>query len=310
MLKIYKTISGKTIEIDTFEKDTWVSLIDPTKEEIALVCEKTGAYDYFIADALDFDERSRIENEDDQTLIIINASVPNIEVVNSVVYSTIPIGIIVVGNFIITVSAFEIKKITQMLAKHGEINTQKRSRLTIQIMYHLSSQYIESLNRLEKLTEKIEDHLYTTMKNEQMIELLEIEKSLVYFTTNLRENERVILRLFRFNYLTRFEEDEDLLEDTLIEIKQAASMAEINSNILKSIRETMSSIISNNLNHIMKILASITIILTVPTMVFSFFGMNVYLGDGENPLNTIIIIIGTFSSTFILYKIMKNKNMF
>ncbi|HZK54778.1 MAG TPA: magnesium transporter CorA family protein [Desulfosporosinus sp.] len=274
MFTVYSTIDSIIMNTDKPEaKGTWINMINPTGEEIELVTKATGIEFDFIKDVLDDDERPRIETEDNELLVIIN--VPIIQNA-TVIYETIPLGIIITKDHFVTVCLQEVDVLKDFLnGKVRGMSTSKKTRFLFQILYKSASLYLTLLREIEKKTNEIESGLHKSMKNKELIRLLNLQKSLVYFTTSLKSNEQVMEKLLRTKALEVYEEDQDLLEDVIIENKQAVEMAETYSNILSSMMTSFSSIISNNLNIVMKFLASITIILALPTMLASFFGMNV-----------------------------------
>lgn len=274
MFAVYNTVNHIFVNTDEPEvKGTWINMINPTKEEIGLVTKATGIEFDFIKDVLDDDERPRIETEDNQILVIIN--VPIIQNA-TVIYETIPLGIIITEDHFVTVCLQEVDVLKDFV--NGKVRgmvTSKKTRFLFQILYKSASLYLTLLREIEKKTNEIELGLHKSMKNKELIRLLNLQKSLVYFTTSLKSNEQVMDKLLRTKVLQVYDEDQDLLEDVIIENKQAVEMAETYSNILSSMMTSFASIISNNLNIVMKFLASITIILALPTMLASFFGMNV-----------------------------------
>lgn len=277
MIAVYSTRNNTMIETGRpEEKGSWINMINPTEEEIAYIAKAINLEgDYFIKDALDDEERPRIEIEDKQILVIIN--VPIIQ--NSrVIYETIPLGIILTEDHFVTVCLQEAEVLKEFVGgKVRGMETYKKTRFLFQILYKSASLYLSFLRDIDKKTNEIESALHKSMKNKELIGLLNLQKSLVYFTTSLKSNERVMEKLLRTKVLKLYEEDEDLLEDVIIENKQAVEMAETYSNISSSMMDAFASIISNNLNMVMKFLASITIILALPTMLASFFGMNVQI---------------------------------
>jgi len=289
MLTVYNTIDNKIINTDKpEEKDTWINMVNPTEEEIAFVTKANGIECDFIKDVLDDDERPRIETENNQILVIIN--VPIIQNA-TVIYETIPLGIILTENHFVTVCLQEVDVLKDFATgKVRGMETSKKTRFLFQILYKNASLYLTLLRDIEKKTNEIELALHKSMKNKDLIRLLNLQKSLVYFTTSLKSNEQVMEKMLRTKVLEIYEEDQDLLEDVIIENKQALEMAETYSNISSSMMTSFSSIISNNLNIVMKFLASITIILALPTMLASFFGMNVKipLATSENGFSIVV----------------------
>ncbi|AET69704.1 Mg2+/Co2+ transporter [Desulfosporosinus orientis DSM 765] len=275
MLAVYRTIDNIIINTNKpEEKGSWINLTNPTEDEIALVTNATGMeFDRFIKDALDDEERPRIETENEQILVIINVPIMQNA---TVIYETIPLGIILTKNSFVTVCLQEVDFLKEFTnGKVRGVETYKKTRLLFQILYKSASLYLTLLREIEKKTNEIELALHKSMKNKELIRLLNLQKSLVYFTTSLKSNEKVMQKMLRTKILKVYEEDQDLLEDVIIENKQAVEMAETYSNILRSMMDSFASIISNNLNMVMKFLASVTIILALPTMLASFFGMNV-----------------------------------
>ncbi len=312
MIEIFKSVNGKITPSDYTDKNIWISLTNPTIDEINQIRDRYLIEEDFLKAALDTEEVSRLEQEEDQTLILINASQRTTTDDFELSYNTIPTGIILANDILITVTIEKINSL-EIFKKNPKmrVNVGKRTRFTMQIIYEMTAQYLLDLRKIDKYTDEIETKLYKNMKNDYLFNLLALEKNLTYFITALRTNEQVINRVIRYKVLEIFEDDKDLIDDVIIELKQAQEMATINSKVIRSIRDAFSAIISNNLNSVMKILASFTIILTVPTMIYSFFGMNTNLGlfSSGNHGTTIILSFSLLISV-ILYFIMKNKNMF
>ena len=282
MLKIYKSHeSGHLTElsIKTLERGAWINIIDPTPYELKIVGERTQVEPEFLRSALDDEERSHTDVEDNAILILTN--VPVIRGQGS--YDTLPLSIILTADFIITVSLEE----TPVLAEFGEstaklFRTFKRTRFLFQILYKSATFYLRYLRQISKLSDEIELTLRDAMRNEDILRLLELQKGLTYFNAALRSDGAVLDKLLRLRsnhslepIFKMYEEDEDLLEDVIIENKQAREMVEMYSQILSRLADTFSSIISNDQNRVMKFLAAMTIILAIPTLISSFFGMNV-----------------------------------
>ena len=258
--------------------------------------------------ALDSEESSRIEIEESETLILLNASYEQTGD-ELIMYDTIPIGIILLNNHVITICNEEIDCITNLSKHAGLINTSRKSRLVLQLINNIASFYLRDLGRIGRMTDSIEESLLNKAKNEHILELLSIEKTLVYFSENLSSNKKVLNKILRSRVLKRHEEDEDLIEDAIIEFDQAIEMARINKSIIRSIREAFSAITNNSLNSIMKILASITVILTIPSMLYSFFGMNVpFNAIFTNVYSAVIILLLSLALSILTFIIMKKKN--
>ena len=293
MLKIYNTDmkTNKFEEINEFKKGAWINLVNPTEAEIKKVCSNLQIEEEFIRYPLDYEEQARIDMEDDMTLFVID--VPIIEENNGEKsYSTMPLGLIVVrDDFFISV-CLKKNRIIETFEK-GRVKgmyTYKKTRFLLQILYLNASYYLNDLKKINKEAEITVLALQKSMRNKELIQLLNLENSLVYITTSLKANELVMEKTSRGKILKSYEEDDDILEDAIIENKQAMEMGKIYSDILSGTMDAYASIISNNLNVVMKLLASITIVLSVPTLVASIWGMNVPLPFTENPHGFGIVI--------------------
>ena len=277
MLNIYKTIDGKITRLDAVEEGCWVNLVYPSEEELKTVSAALGVEPTFLRAALDEEETSRIDTEDGQTLIIID--VPSVEKDDAVVYSTLPLGIIVTQKHIITVCLKEtsiLKDFQDGLVRNAE--TQKRTSFILYMLLQVAKRFLQYLKQIDKIYNYMERQLYKSQRNKELIQLLDLEKSLVYFNTSLKANEVTLEKILRGRIITLYEEDHDLLEDVLIEVRQAIEMANIYSSIISGMMDAFASVISNNLNVIMKVLTSITILLTIPNIIFGFYGMNITTG--------------------------------
>ena len=274
MLSIHKTIDGKMTKLDSVEDGCWVNLTYPSEDELNTVAATLAVEPAFLRAALDEEETSRIDTEEGQTLIIID--IPAVEKDDAVVYSTLPMGIIVTDKHIITVCLKEtsvIRDFQDGMVK--KIKTQQRTNFILNILLMVAKRYLQYLKQIDKIYNYMERQLYRSQRNKELIQLLDLEKSLVYFNTSLKANEVTLEKILRGRIITLYEEDHDLLEDVLIEVRQAIEMANIYSSIISGMMDAFASVISNNLNVIMKILTAITILMTVPNIVFGFYGMNV-----------------------------------
>ncbi|KIY21380.1 MULTISPECIES: magnesium transporter CorA family protein [Mesobacillus] len=285
MLEIYKSKEDRHLSlVEEISKGCWINMVHPSEDEILRVAKETGIAVDFIRDALDDEERPRIEKEDDNVYIIVDYPYITHDEAGFPVYETIPIGIIQTSNCIITVSLNETPVLEEFRNNRvKEFFTFKKTRFALQILYVISIYYLRYLKQINKKTNEIERELHQSMKNKELYAFLALEKSLVYFTTSLKSNKVVLAKIMRFHFLKMYEEDKDLLEDVIIENTQAIEMAETYSSILSGMMDAFASIISNNLNMVMKFLTSITIILSFPTMVASFYGMNVDLPFQHSP---------------------------
>lgn len=314
MLKIYNTDieTNEIQEIKEFKKGAWINLVNPSENEIKKVCENIKIQEDFIRDALDYEEKARIDKEDDDDSILFVVDVPVIEKVeDNEIYSTVPLGMIVVRDeFFLTVSLRK-NKIIESFEKRKVKNfqTYKKTRFIFQILYLNSSYYLNYLKQINKETEIAEYVLKNSMRNKELLKMLSLEKSLVYFTTSLKSNELVMEKTLRGKIIKLYDEDEEILEDAIIENRQAIEMAQIYSNILNGTMDAYASIISNNLNGVMKYLTSVTIILAVPTLVSSFWGMNVNLPFQNSTMGFVIMLLISIILTSIVTWWLNKKDM-
>ena len=272
MVRIFKTEEGRLQQIQEPADGCWIALTDPTATEIFDIAQK---YDIEVDDLrapLDEEERSRIEAEDNYTLILVD--IPTIEERNDRDwYETIPMGIVVTGKVLITVCLEDTPILGSFMdGRVRNFFTYMKTRFILQILYRNANMYLHYLRIIDKKSEQIESQLHRSQRNKELIELLELEKCLVYFTTSLRSNEMVLEKLMKIDSIKHYPEDEDLLEDVIIENKQAIEMADIYSNILRDTTEAVASIINNI---VMKFLATVTLVISVPNIIFSAYGMNV-----------------------------------
>ena len=314
LLKIYNTNieTNKTEEIKEFKKGSWINLVNRSENEIKKVCENINIQEDFIRDALDYEEKARIDQEEDDNTTLFVVDVPIIEKnEDNEIYTTMPLGMIVVrDDFFVTISLKKNKIIEDFEKKKiKNFQTYKKTRFIFQILYLNSSYYLNYLKQINKETEIAEYILKNSMKNKELLKLLSLEKGLVYFTTSLKSNELVMEKTMRGKIVKLYEEDEEILEDAIIENRQAIEMAQIYSNILNGTMDAYASIISNNLNGVMKFLTSITIILAVPTMISSFWGMNVELPFQHNSIGFVIMIFIAVITTLIVTWWLNRKDM-
>ena len=314
MFKMYSTDLETNITEETkeYKKGNWINMVSPSDDEIKTVCENIGIQEDFIRYALDSEEKARIDVEDDDNTILFIIDTPIIEIESGTkVYSTMPIGIIFVrDDYIITVSLNKNPIIEDLVEKKIKyIVTYKKSRMLLQIFYSNSEMFLSLLKKLNKETEIAENVLKNSMKSKELLKLLSIEKGLVYFTTSLKSNEVVMEKTMRGNLIKLYDEDEDILEDAIIENKQAIEMARIYRDILTGTMDAYASIISNNLNGVMKYLTSITIILAIPTMIASYWGMNVPVPLQENPFGFVLIVVFSILIGVIASLWLKKKGM-
>ena len=309
MIKVYKTINEVTKEINELDSGVWINLTNPTQSELTQIRLRYNVDESQLKAALDEEESPRIDVEDESTLFIIDVAYPYEDVVNkgARIYGTVPLGIVVAEEAIITVSTSEIKPLTDFTKMRVKsFDTEKKTRMILQIMYKNATYYLFYLKQIDRISESIQKELHKSMKNEELLELLSLEKSLVYFTTSLKSNEIVFEKMMRLDTIKQYADDKDLLEDVIIENKQAIEMSETYSHILNGIMGVVGSIISNNLNIVMKYLASITIILAIPNIVAGIMGMNVPVPFSSSPAGFVImlgvILVITLSVSYYMFK--------
>lgn len=303
MLKIYNTDieTNLTAEQKEVTKGCWINMVSPSENEIKQVCEQANISDEFIRYALDYEEKARIDIEDDGTILFI-LDVPVLEKEqDSEIYTTMPVGLIVVrDDYFITVSLKKNKIISNLERSiNKKVITYKKSRFIFQFFYENASVFLRLLKQINKETEVAESILKKTLKNRELLKLLNSEKSLVYFTTSLKSNEVVMEKTLRGKIIKLYDEDEDILEDAIIENKQAIEMSKIYSDILNGSMDAYASIISNNLNGVMKMLTSITIILAIPTLIASLWGMNVPVPMQNSSIGFVVLVVSTIIITAI-----------
>jgi len=308
MLFTYQTVNDTLTYCDEIEKGSWVNLINPTETEIRQVVDATGLDYDFLKYALDDEESPRIEIEEDQTLIIIN--IPIIEK-GDILYETIPLGIVLNDDYIVTVSLEDANLFQEITAgRIKDIATFKKTRFIISLIHRKTNLFLRYLRDIHRRNSEIEASLHQSMRNEKLISLLNLQKSLVYFSTSLRANAKVLEKLLRGKAVKMYEEDEDLLEDVIIENRQAIEMADVYSNILASTMNSASALISNNLAIVMKFLTAITIILALPTLIASLWGMNVPLPWANNPYGFLILCVICLISCILGAWFLIKKDMF
>ncbi len=313
MVKIFKTSENGVLQIEDYEAGCWVAMTNPTAEELYDVAAKYDIEADDMRASLDEEERSRIKVEDNYTLILVD--IPNIEERNNKDwYGTIPLAIIVCDDTIITVCLEDTPVLTAFMdGRVRNFYTHMKTRFIFQILYRNATLYLNYLRIIDRRSDSIERKLHEATKNRELIELLELEKSLVFFTTSLKANEIVLEKLLKFNAIKKYPEDEDLIEDVIVENKQAIEMANIYSGILNGTMDTFASVISNNQNSVMKFLTTVTIVLSIPTMIASFYGMNVKsfsMPFADNQWGFVIVIGISLIISLIIVFIFRKKDLF
>lgn len=314
-MKIYKTVDEQGLfrEVSHIEKGCWINLVAPTVQEINTLCHTIQISDEFIRYPLDQEEKARIDIEDDQILII--EDIPIFEAPDNSsdeAFSTIPLGMLVIrDDYFITICSRENPIMREFIdCKIRNFYTYKKTRFILQILFRTATSYLTYLKSINRETDKTVDKLQKSMKNQELIKLLSLEKSLVYFTTSLKSNELVMEKILRGNVIKMYDEDEDILEDAIVENKQAIEMGSIYRDILSGTMDAYASVISNNVNIVMKFLASITIVLSIPTIITGLWGMNVTsIPFSESPFGFWIVLGLSIIISLLSLLYMKKKNM-
>lgn len=311
MIDIFRTTDGALQRLTEITEGSWIAMTAPSATELMEIAEATGIEVDHLRAPLDEEERARIEVEENYTLILVD--IPTLEKRNDKDrYVTIPLGIIVARDILVTVCLEDTPILKCFIdGRVRDFYTYKKTRFILQILYRNASTFLQHLRTIDRKSEEIERKLHISTQNRELIELLELEKSLVYFTTSLRSNEVVFEKMLKLDTIKHYPEDEDLLEDLIIENKQAIEMANIYSGILSGTMDAFASIISNNQNLVMKFLAAVTIVLSIPTMIASFFGMNFTEIPGkDNPYGFYLSVLAALILAVIIVLVFRKKKVF
>jgi magnesium transporter len=283
MIRFFTGEGHKPVQVSSIHPDCWIDLTDPTEAEVSFISGLLEIPKDFLTDPLDVDERARMEREDGMLLVVVRTPVKNPEE-DKIPYFTMPVGIIITGDHIVTVSRFPCDLTNIFVAGNVKyFSLIRKSRFAIQLLQRNAILFLNCLRDLNKMTESVEGELQKSLRNEELVDLVNIEKSLVYFTTSLKTNGIIMESIRRRGVIQINDEEMDLIADAIVENDQAISMSKIHTMILNGLMDAFASIISNNLNRVMKFLASVTIILMIPNLVASFLGMNVRLPFQDHP---------------------------
>jgi len=306
VITIYKTNGAILNTLTEPIQNSWINVVNPSPDEITQLQEMLNVPQDFITYPLDQNEMSRVEKENGAMLIVLRVPCFQGEGAD-VPYITIPLGIILTDRYIVTVCSVETNTIQSIIAGRVRgLSTGKRNRFILQILWAMANRFLNDLREINKTVDVLEDRLQHSLQNRELLELLKCQKSLTYFTTALKSNEVLLHHLQRSQLFQQYPDDQDLLNDVLTEVQQAIEMTSIASNILSQMMDAFASIISNNLNVVMKVLASLTIVLSLPTMIASFYGMNVPLPFQHEPLSfglTIVLsLTASLAALFVLWR--------
>jgi len=312
MIKVMKSATDNLIReltLDTLEEGAWIHLLAPTRDELLAVAEAAAIPFDFLAAPLDEEETSRVEVDDEAILTLVNLP----KVGKDGDYDTIPAGIVITERHIVTICLEENDSLPKDVPGTVSRNlcTFKRTRFLFQILYRAASLYLRYIGQINRRTNDIEARLRVSMQNKELFQLLDLEKGLTYFTASIRTNRAVVQKLLRLctnrqvsKFIKTREEDEDLLEDVSVEFDQAFEMVQMYSNIMTGMMDAFASIISNNLNIVMKILTVLTIVLAIPTVVSSLWGMNVPVPFSTHPQGFFMVLalaVGLAVASFVVF---------
>ncbi len=312
MIQYFKNIDSKTVEVEKPESGIWVNLVPPFKdEEFQELSEELEIPIEFLRDSLDIDERPRYELEDNVKFVVIKTPAENNSFNDSdALYITIPICIILTHNHIVTVNSFDNGAINKFLSTFQKRHPDKKNMMVLKVFEKIVQNFLEFLKQINHQRNLFEQKLYDSNRNEELLNLMRIQKSLVYFVTALRSNELLMMKLERTNFLGLNEDELEILNDLVVDTSQALEMANIYTNILSSTMDAFASIISNNLNNVMKRLTSITIILSLPILVTGIYGMNVDIPYQHSSNAFYIPVILSISISVIIGWYFMKKKLF
>ena len=315
MIEFYKTYDNVTKKISTPEIGCWINAVSPNEEEKNFLIDEIGVLPEFINSSLDPEESSHIDYDEDYNQKLVIVDYPSAEE-NEVSYdddkllqyTTLPLGIVIMKGYVITISLYDNLNIEDMAkGRIKGLNTDLKTRFLLLLLLKISQRFLIYLRQIDRVSSRTERNLHQSMKNKELIQMLGLEKSLVYFSTSLKSDEVTLNKIMRGKLIKLYEEDQDILEDVMIEIHQAIEMCNIYSGILSGTMDAFASVISNNLNIVMKVLTVITIVMAIPNIIFSFYGMNVEgLPIPQWWFPTLVAIIACVIATFIF----KKKDMF
>ena len=312
MISYFKTVGSELTRLSKPEPGCWVSVVEPTPDEVNVLIEQYGLDRDFVRSSLDEEESSRVEREENQTLIIVDTAVAEKQDETFLFY-TLPVGIITTAQYVFTISLKHCPVIDAI--ENGAIRnlqTMHKTRFVLLLLMRITAGFVQYLKQIDKISYHIEKQLSVAMKNKELVQILGLEKSLVYFTTSLRSNEVVLEKLLKVESIKQYPEDTELLGDVIVENQQAIEMTSIYRDIINGTRELMSSVIDNRLNNVMKYLTSITIVMAIPTVISGIYGMNVderWMPFANTPHGFLLICVLTLLICIITMLILRKKKM-
>lgn len=312
MIYIFKTDEENRLQTNQeMEKGCWVHLVKPTEAEIQSVIDETGVLPEFVRAALDDEERARIETDEGQTLIVVDTPFRE-PGADAGVLSTIPVAMIILPKLLLTVCLYENTVLDDFVkGRVRNVETSFKTRTILQMLYRNANRFMYHLRQISKQSREVEEALHLSTENKELIQMMSLQKSLIYFSTALKSNEVVLEKMMRHEQVKNYPEDAEILEDVIIENKQAIEMTDIYSNLLTGTMDAFASIISNNLNIVMRFLAAVTIVISVPTMLASFYGMNIpYMPFTDSPYSFLVIVLIALSLGVAAAFWLKRRRMF
>ena len=292
MMSIYRWENGGLRETPEFAPSCWINLVEPSTTELERVLTHSEVPRDFLTDPLDAGERPRFDYEDDATLLIVHVPMLTTEEEDVVPYRTVPLGIILYRQTVITVCSSQTPVTTAFLDQIRRVCPPSDTyRFAFRLLWHAGVLFLRYINEIHSRTSVLEDELHESISNEALLKLFQIEKTLVYFTTSLKADTIALARANTARQLPLSEDDRDYLEDAMVEYQQALETATIHANILNGTLDTFASLINNNLNNVMKYLTAATIMLAAPTLIASLYGMNIGL-PFQNHAHAFSIVMG------------------
>lgn len=310
MIQLLQTHKNQLHEVENLEEGVWVNIVDPSYEERSWIEKNSPLVAEYLSDSLDIDELSRVEKEDDYLLVVIR--LPHFRgVEHDSPFTTIPLLIILTEQNFYTICKEENVILQEFIRERIKgFSTAKKNKFLLQLMFKAAGKYLLHLRNINKIVERLEDELESSLRNREIFELLKYEKALIYYMTALQANGAMMERLRRLRIFAAFEEDEDLLEEVMIENQQAIQMTNITTRVLGQMMEAYSSVINNNMNNVMKTLTFVTICLAIPTLFASLYGMNVPLPYAETPAAFWVLVVVSVALVSVVYLGFKRMRWF
>ena len=310
MKTIYKTADQHLTERPTLEEGCWVHLQNPTKEKIVGLTDRFKLDPTFLSAALDVEEKARLEHKNGQTLIVVD--MPFLDKEGSgYIYSTLPIGIVIIDDAIITVATQKTPIITDFIEDRIlDFSTDNRSRFVLQLLYRNASMFHSCLSQIDKASMTVRHKLEKSLRNQELLDMIKLDTSLILFSNSLKGNQLVLEKMMRLESVKQLPEGKDMLEDVLTENRQAVEMCTIYRDILSGTMDAYASIINNNLSIVMKVLASLTVLLSIPVLFASFWGMNVAVPFSGSPFGFFIVLAMSVITASIAFILLWRKKMF